>query len=128
MQIKSLIRRGLLGLSLAGVMIVSAPAVHAETLLSTETLVAETTQQDLRADISSTLAREDIAEQLTAWGVDAATIDMRLAQLSQSELQAFADQLEEAPAGAGALAVLGVVFIVLLVLELVGVINVFSGI
>ncbi len=128
MQIKSLIRRGLLGLSLAGVMIVSAPAVHAETLLSTETLVAETTQQDLRADISSKLAREDIAEQLTAWGVDSATIDMRLAQLSQSELQAFADQLEEAPAGAGALAVLGVVFIVLLVLELVGVINVFSGI
>lgn len=128
MQIKSLIRRGLLGLSLAGVMIASAPAVHAETLLSTETLVAETTQQDLRADISEKLAREDIASQLKAWGVDAATIDMRLAQLSQSELQAFADQLEEAPAGAGALAVLGVVFIVLLVLELVGVINVFSGI
>lgn len=128
MQAKSLIRRGLLGLSLAGVMVMSVPAQAAEPLLSTETLVAETTQQDLRADISATLAREDISQQLTAWGVDAATIDMRLAQLSEQELQAFADQLNEAPAGAGALAVVGVVFVVLLVLELVGVINVFSAI
>lgn len=127
MHVKSLIRRGLLSLSLAGAMVMSVPA-QAETLLSTEALVAETTQQDLRADISAQLARDDIAEQLTAWGVDAATIDMRLAQLSEQELQAFANQLDEAPAGAGALAVVGVVFVVLLVLELVGVINVFNAI
>lgn len=127
MHVKSLIRRGLLPLSLAGAMVMSVPA-QAETLLSTEALVAETTQQDLRADISAQLARDDIAEQLTAWGVDAATIDMRLAQLSEQELQAFANQLDEAPAGAGALAVVGVVFVVLLVLELVGVINVFNAI
>lgn len=127
MHVKSLIRSGLLSLSLAGAMVMSVPA-QAETLLSTEALVAETTQQDLRADISAQLARDDIAEQLTAWGVDAATIDMRLAQLSEQELQAFANQLDEAPAGAGALAVVGVVFVVLLVLELVGVINVFNAI
>ncbi|WP_043110281.1 PA2779 family protein [Polycyclovorans algicola] len=127
MHVKSLIRRGLLPLSLAGAMVMSVPA-QAETLLSTEALVAETTQQDLRADISAQLARDDIAEQLTAWGVDAATIDMRLAQLSEQELQAFANQLDEAPAGAGALAVVGVVFVVLLVLELFGVINVFNAI
>ena len=53
---------------------------------------------------------------------------MRLAQLSEQELQAFAAELDQAPAGAGALAVVGVVFVVLLVLELVGVINVFNAI
>ena len=56
MQAKYLIRRVLLGLSLAGVMVVSVPA-QAETLLSTEALVAETTQQDLRSDIPANLAR-----------------------------------------------------------------------
>jgi hypothetical protein len=49
--------------------------------------------------------------------------------LSARELNLLAQHIDELPAGAGAegvLAVIGVVFIVLLILELVGVTNVFS--
>jgi hypothetical protein len=47
--------------------------------------------------------------------------------LSDAELIALAENLEELPAG-GLLGVLGVVFVVLLILELVGVTNIFTKI
>ena len=55
-----------------------------------------------------------------------AAIEGRLAALSQDEIASLADQIEQAPAGGDALAVIGIVFVVLLILELVGVIDIFK--
>jgi hypothetical protein len=60
--------------------------------------------------------------------VDAAAIDQRVASLDDSELAALARQMQDAPAGGDVFALIGVVFVVLLILELVGVIDIFKKI
>jgi hypothetical protein len=61
-------------------------------------------------------------------GVDAAAVVTRLAQLTDEELVLMESRLDKLPAGAGALEVVGIVFVVLLILELVGVIDIFKAI
>jgi hypothetical protein len=76
--------------------------------------------------VSSTLAREQVRGQLQAMGVDPLAVDARVARLTDSELRSLADRMEQMPAGGDALAVIGVVFVVLIILELVGVIDIFK--
>lgn len=76
--------------------------------------------------IGALLVREDIAAQLERFGVEPALAAERAAALSDQELIALEQGIEQATAGGDVLAVLGVLFVVLLVLELVGVTDVFS--
>lgn len=78
--------------------------------------------------IDAVLAREAVRERLTQLGVDPADALERAAALSDAELLALAENLEELPAGGSLLGVIGVVFVVLLILELVGVTDVFNKI
>jgi hypothetical protein len=61
-------------------------------------------------------------------GVDAASIDSRVASLNDRELHQLAAEMQSAPAGGDILALIGAVFVVLLILELVGVIDIFKKI
>jgi hypothetical protein len=76
--------------------------------------------------INGVLAQESVRTQMVALGVDPSDAQARVAALTDSELQTLDQQIGELPAGGDVLAVLGVVFVVLLVLELVGVINIFK--
>jgi hypothetical protein len=76
--------------------------------------------------VNSTLAREQVRDQLTALGVDPAAVDARVARLSDTELRTLADRMQNVPAGGDALAVIGIVFVILIILELVGVIDIFK--
>jgi hypothetical protein len=79
------------------------------------------------AIIHAQLARDDVRAQLGHFGVASEAIDARLGALSDSELAKLAKQMKEAPAGKGGVVIIaGVVFIVLLILELVGVIDIFK--
>ena len=63
------------------------------------------------------------------FGCEACTVlSSRVAALSDQELVTLAQHFDELPAGGSALGVIGVVFIVLLILELVGAINIFNRI
>jgi hypothetical protein len=73
------------------------------------------------------LAREDVARQLVALGVDRAVVAKRLHGLSNAELLALEGQIDERIAGGDALGVIGVVFLVLLILELAGVTDIFKS-
>ena len=84
-----------------------------------------TRAQDL-AIVSSALAREQVRGQMEAMGVDPAAVDARVARLTDSELRSLADRMEQMPAGGDALAVIGIVFLILIILELVGVIDIFK--
>jgi len=84
-----------------------------------------TRAQDL-AIVNSALAREQVRGQMEAMGVDPAAVDARVARLTDSELRSLADRMEQMPAGGDALAVIGIVFVVLIILELVGVIDIFK--
>lgn len=76
--------------------------------------------------VSEALARDDVQTALKRNGVDPALAVERVAALNDQELMLLAEDLEELPAGSGIVGTLGVVAIVLLVLELVGVIDIFK--
>ena len=79
-----------------------------------------------RAVVDATLARADVRAEFERLGVDPAAIEGRLDALSEAEVATLAGQIGEAPAGGDALAVIGIVFVVLVILELVGVIDIFK--
>lgn len=88
-------------------------------------------QQDRReqlADIDAVLAQEMVQQQMQAMGVSHADAMERIGALSGAELQQLAQNLDTLPAGGSALGVLGGLFLVLLVLEILGVTNVFTKI
>ncbi len=101
-------------------------ASHAQAaIVGTDALVTTTRDASL-ATIRAQLNRADVKQQLETMGVDAAAVDARVANLSDLELQNMAQDMQNAPAGSGALVVIGVVFLVLIVLEFVGVIDIFK--
>jgi hypothetical protein len=75
------------------------------------------------------LARADVAQQLEAYGVNNAQVVERLNGLSTAELLELEGQIDEQIAGGDEiLAIIGIVFVVLLILDLTGVTDVFKSI
>ena len=103
---------------------VQAPAMAG--VVGTAEAIAARQDDGARALVDSTLARADVRAELEGMGVDPAAIEGRLDALSEAEIAALAGQIEQAPAGGDALAVIGIVFVVLIILELVGVIDIFK--
>ena len=98
---------------------------QAELVTTLQAVEASARTQDLAA-VNAALAREEVRAQFEALGVEPAQVESRVAALTDSELRTLAGQMAEMPAGADALAVIGIVFLVLLILEAVGVIDVFK--
>ena len=73
------------------------------------------------------LARQDVATQLEAFGVDQALVVERLNGLSHAELLELEGQLDAQVAGGDIIGLIGAVFVVLLILELVGVTDIFKS-
>ena len=71
-------------------------------------------------------ARADVRQQLEALGVDPEQAAGRVAALSEQELAEIQRSMDELPAGGSALAVIGIVFLVLIILEVVGVTDIFK--
>lgn len=86
----------------------------------------EMQNNSFRTELQSMLARKDFQDQLVAFGVKPNDAADRIAALTDQELMQLQERMNDLPAGSGALAVIGVVFLVLIVLELVGATNVFS--
>ena len=76
--------------------------------------------------VNATLARQDVRDTMLAMGVDPAEVGARVGALTDEELAALAQRMEQAPAGGDALAIIGIVFVVLMILEFVGVIDIFK--
>jgi hypothetical protein len=62
------------------------------------------------------------------FGVTPAQVQTRVAALTDREVASLAKQIDQAPAGAdgGVFAVIGIVFVVLLILDYTGAIHIFS--
>lgn len=104
-----------------------SPQVAQAALVGTSQAIAamDTRAADLER-VSATLARAEVREQLLAQGVDPAAVEARVARLSDAELRSLADRIGQDPAGGDVLALVGLVFVVLIILELVGVIDIFK--
>ena len=79
------------------------------------------------AVVNSALAREQVRAELGTMGVDATAVEARLGAMTDAELRSLAGEIENLPAGGDALAVIGIVFLVLLILEAVGVLDIFKS-
>lgn len=97
-------------------------------MIGTESLVAAESRDSSLSTVNSFMARADVQQALQSWGVEPAVATERASQLSDQELQQLAQTIDSQPAGAGVLVIIGVVFLVLLILELVGVTNIFTKI
>lgn len=96
-------------------------------LVSTSEALALERDGEARHTVDTYLARTEVAAELAALGVDPELARLRVAALSASELEELAGRIEEAPAGGdGVLTVIGITFVVLLILEIVGVIDIFN--
>lgn len=78
------------------------------------------------ATVNAALAREDVRQQFAALGVAPAQVESRIAALTDAELSKLAGQMSDMPAGGDALAIIGIVFLVLMILEFTGVIDIFK--
>jgi hypothetical protein len=116
----------ILAMSLNLVSLGCIPAAHAE-VIGTPTF-SQSLTRDARIDrINGFLAQDSVRSQMIGLGVDPRDAQARIAALTDSELRLLDQQIASAPAGGdGFLAVVGVVFLVLLILELTGVINIFK--
>jgi hypothetical protein len=103
-----------------------SPLVARAELVGTLQAVEAGTRAEDLATVSAALAKQEVREQMAALGVDPADIDARVARLTDTELRTLAGRMGEMPAGGDALAVIGIVFVVLVILELVGVIDIFK--
>jgi hypothetical protein len=101
------------------------PYAQAE-IIDTPAVLGATTRQEQMQKLQDTLARQDVANQLEQLGVSAEMVSERVDAMTDAELQAFATRLDQAPAGGDGFALVGVVFVVLMILEFVGVIDIFK--
>jgi hypothetical protein len=111
-----------LALTLAAMLAASMPARAG--IVGTEHMVAQQSHEAIRGRIEQAMAGEAVAAQLLAWGVAPDVVSARLAALSEVELQRLESHMGTDPAG-GVLVVIGGVFVVLIILELLGITNIF---
>lgn len=120
-------RRSCVALLSASLVSLGLQTPAAAAIVGTADAIAVTQQQNDLAVVRDALARADVREQMVALGVDPAEVEGRLGALTGTELATLADNIEQAPAGGDSiLAVIGIVFVVLLILELTGTIDIFK--
>jgi len=95
-------------------------------MISTQQVVQSEARDSRISRVETILARDDVAGQLVAFGVDPLIVQARVGNMTDAELLALEGKLNEQVAGGDAVAVIGVVFLVLLILELVGVTDIFK--
>ena len=107
-------------LSLGMAQVSGAAMIGTQQVVQSEARAAQITH------IQTMLARDDIVRQLVTFGVDPLAVQSRVGNMTDIELIALEGKLDEQVAGGDAIGVIGVVFLVLLILELVGVTDIFK--
>lgn len=124
------LRRGVALLLAVVMLVVSMPLGAARAaLVSTDQVLAESDGVADRARVLAFLSRAEVRAQIVALGVDPDEATARVAALTDAQVREIAGQLDELPAGQGAVAaVIGavlIIFLVLLVTDLLGLTDIF---
>lgn len=94
-------------------------------IVDTSALVTTDREADL-STVRAQLDKDEVRAKFEDMGVDATAVDRRIASLNDRELHQLAVDMQNAPAGGDAVWIVGAVFIVLIILELTGVIDIFK--
>ncbi len=103
----------------------SMPVAASANAVSTLEFMSDAPQQ--QQQVQQRLQSQELRDAMMAMGVDPQVVEQRVAALSAEELAELNAQLDELPAGSGVVEVVGLVFIVLMILELVGVTDIFNA-
>ena len=124
-----LLKRSLIALLVTQSVALATVQPAAAALISTESALTLLQRQSRLAPLQQALARADVQAKLIEKGVDPQAAAARIANLSDAEIASIQQQIDQLPAGGdGLFAVLGIVFIVLLILDFVGATNVFRSV
>lgn len=99
-------------------------------MIGVDTMIDSGRVEHARATIRATLAREDIKNALTSQGIAVEEALARVDSLTDAEVIALADRIDQLPAGGSALGVIVgaalFIFIVLLITDILGFTDVFT--
>ncbi|WGF88870.1 PA2779 family protein [Marinivivus vitaminiproducens] len=121
-----------LAMPLAGLMLLTSVPLQPATaaLVTTQQAIATDQAAANRAKVDALMQREDVRAEMARLGVDPDEAAMRVAALSDAEVAQIAGHLETMPAGQSVigtiLIIAGVTAIVLIVLDILGITDVFS--
>ena len=127
------LRRSMKTLALFMVLVMAATSLPVSftqaAMVGTDQAIEQAAAADDRARVMDFMAREDVRRQMIALGIDPDEAANRAASLSDAEIQQIAGNLDELPAGEGAVGVIVgailIIFLVLLITDLLGLTNVF---
>lgn len=122
----SLLKRLLITFLVLNIAAIGFPSFVMASPIDTMTVITMDERTTHIDRIRSTMARDDVRSTLIGMGVNPVQAELRLNALTDAELVMLNQQMDELPAGGSALGVLGAVLLVLIVLELLGVTNVFT--
>lgn len=94
-------------------------------IVSTADIVDRQAVQLEKQRLAELLSQQQVQSQLVAMGVNPDDAQQRLQNMTNEEVQAFAAQMDELPAGSGVLELAVFVFLVLLVTDLMGYTDIF---
>lgn len=114
----------------AGLSLLSTTALSVAdaAMIGTQSAMDMAQRSEYINDINTWLARDSVKKQLEQLGVDPADASARISAMTPEELRTLHERINNLPAGGEILAVIGIVFVVLIILELMGVTHVFTHI
>ncbi len=110
--------------SLAMLSTYSLPAYSG--VVTTEQLIQQQLESMDRDQLVSLLDRSEVRQQLIDRGVDPEYARQRIAALSDAQIEQIKSEIDQLPAGSGVVGILIAVLLVLIILDIVGVTNIFS--
>ena len=124
MSLKQRLKR-LVSLLLVAAMIGGQAMPLQAAMIGTDSLLQQGQTQLDRQQLVQMLQRGDVQQQLVTLGVDVADAKMRVAQMTDSEVQQLNARLGELPAGGDVLGIVVLVFLVFVITDVIGATDIF---
>jgi hypothetical protein len=104
--------------------------VQAAMVQTTDILAARDANPE-RQKVFGFMERQDVAQQMQAWGVDVEEAKARVASLTDEEIRLLAQQIDQLPAGGDSfigflLALAAITFVILIITDIFGVTDIFT--
>ncbi len=124
MYLIKLLRSFSVGILLVSGFLAPLSVVHAG-MIGTDVLLTGAQRAMDRTQLELLLVREDVADQLQTFGVDANDALLRVERMTDEEVASLNRQIGELPAGGDLLGAVVVVFVVLIITDVIGATDVF---
>jgi len=95
-------------------------------MIGTPEIIAEHQQQVDRQQLLTMLEDQDVQKKLVAMGVERDQVEQRINSLTPAELAQFNQQLDQAPAGAGAVGIIVLFLVIFIITDLLCATNIFN--